>query len=135
MGGIIILISVLIALVADQQLRKFRLNPENNSKTMDKGLWKLSRHPNYFGEILSWWGLFIIALGFGLEFWWTGIGALTITLMFLFISIPMLEKRAVQGELTLKNTRKIFRFYSRNCFNSEVSDCSCYEPFVLIFPK
>jgi steroid 5-alpha reductase family enzyme len=60
---------------------------------IDRGLWKFSRHPNYLGEILTWWGIFLFGLSFGLEFWWTGIGALLITIMFAGISIPMIEKR------------------------------------------
>ncbi len=96
-GGVIILISVLIAFIADQQLRSFRLDLSNKGKTIQSGFWSLSRHPNYFGEILTWWGLFIAALGYGLEYWWTGIGALTITLMFFFISIPMMEKHSIAG--------------------------------------
>jgi steroid 5-alpha reductase family enzyme len=56
-------------------------------------LWKYSRHPNYLGEISTWWGLFIFAVASGCSWWWTGIGAVAITVMFIFASIPLMEER------------------------------------------
>lgn len=94
-GEGVLLGSIILAFVADEQLRKFRLLSENSGKTIRSGLWSFSRHPNYLGEIMTWWGLFFIALSIGLEYWQTGIGALTITLMFIFISIPLIEKYAI----------------------------------------
>ncbi|MCX6732482.1 MAG: DUF1295 domain-containing protein [Candidatus Roizmanbacteria bacterium] len=79
--------------VGDSQLKQFVSNPENKGKIMDQGLWRYSRHPNYFGEVTQWWGIFIIALSvpFG---YLTVIGPLTITILILFISgIPLLEKK------------------------------------------
>lgn len=95
-GSIILLGAIVLAFIADKQLRDFRLSGENDGKTINTGLWSRSRHPNYLGEILTWWGLFIIALGCGLEFWWTGIGAVIITVMFAFISIPLIEKHSLK---------------------------------------
>jgi len=95
-GSIILLGAILLAYFADKQLRSFRLNPVNEGKTINTGLWNRSRHPNYLGEILTWWGLFIIALGCGVEYWWTGIGALIITVMFKFISIPLIENHSLK---------------------------------------
>jgi steroid 5-alpha reductase family enzyme len=77
-------------------MKKFRTIPENKGKLMRNGLWKKSRHPNYLGEILTWWGLFFFSLSAGYEMWWTVAGPLTVTLMFIFISIPMLEKRELE---------------------------------------
>jgi steroid 5-alpha reductase family enzyme len=48
--------------VGDYQLRKFLKNPENKGKIMDQGLWKYTQHPNYFGEVLMWWSLFLIVV-------------------------------------------------------------------------
>jgi steroid 5-alpha reductase family enzyme len=60
---------------------------------MDKGLWQYSRHPNYFGEVTQWWGIFIMALSIQGSFF-TIIGPITITLLILFVSgIPLLEKK------------------------------------------
>ena len=54
--------------VADWQLARFKLDPANRGKVMDRGLWSFSRHPNYFGEIVLWLGYGLIALAFG--GWW-----------------------------------------------------------------
>ncbi len=60
---------------------------------MRYGLWKYTRHPNYFGEATMWWGIYIIALSVPNGFWFI-ISPLTITLLLLFISgVPMLEKK------------------------------------------
>lgn len=79
--------------VGDKQLKDFISNPANKGKLMDKGLWRYSRHPNYFGEVTQWWGIFIIALSISGSFF-TFIGPATITILILFVSgIPLLEKK------------------------------------------
>ena len=88
--------AVLIEGIADRRLRAFR-NSNAGSVSLDTGLWARSRHPNYFGEVLFWWGL----LAFGLVAvdalpWWSRIGAPAITGLFLFVSIPMMERRMIQ---------------------------------------
>jgi steroid 5-alpha reductase family enzyme len=78
--------------VGDHQLDAFLKKPENKGKIMRYGLWKYSRHPNYFGEVTMWWGIFIILLEipFGL---FAVISPLLITFLILKVSgIPMLEK-------------------------------------------
>jgi steroid 5-alpha reductase family enzyme len=60
---------------------------------MAEGLWAYSRHPNYFGEVTFWWGLFFFALAADTDYWWTIIGPAAITVLFTFISIPMMDKR------------------------------------------
>lgn len=94
-GLFLLLVSVLLAFIADEQMRKYRKNPLHKGKTMQSGLWSVSRHPNYLGEILTWWGLLLVGLASGWQYWWTGTGALVITLMFVFISIPLIEKYAL----------------------------------------
>jgi steroid 5-alpha reductase family enzyme len=88
--------SILLAFMADEQLRNFRKDPANKGSFIRSGLWNKSRHPNYLGEILTWWGLYLFALAAGIQFWWTGIGALLMTLMFVFISIPLMEKKNLE---------------------------------------
>lgn len=88
------LAAIWLAYEADKQMRSFRRNPENRGRIMDLGLWKHSRHPNYLGEILTWWGIWLIALDLDIGLWWTGIGALSITLMFALVSIPMMDRRS-----------------------------------------
>ena len=95
-GLILLNASVLLAFIADEQLRKHKRELSEKGQTLKTGLWAKSRHPNYLGEILSWWGIFIIALASGWQYWWTGAGAFSITLMFVFISIPMMEKHSLK---------------------------------------
>jgi steroid 5-alpha reductase family enzyme len=96
---IILFGSVFYAYTADEQLRKFRDKSENKGKTITSGLWRFSRHPNYFGEISTWWGLALFAIAAGCQWWWALIGPVTITLMFIFASIPIIEKRNLERRL------------------------------------
>lgn len=106
--------AILLAFVADEQMRSFRTKPENKGKNMNSGLWKYSRHPNYFGELLTWWGIYLVALNASLDFWWTGVGALAITLMFIFVSIPLMDKRSLENREgyadLMKRTRAFLPF-------------------------
>jgi steroid 5-alpha reductase family enzyme len=78
--------------VADWQLAKFVSDVNNKGKIMQTGLWKYSRHPNYFGEVVLWWGVFILA--WGGSGGWTVVGPLTISTLILFVSgVPLLEKK------------------------------------------
>jgi len=92
-GLITMILAVGLAYIADAQMKAFRDKPENKGKLMRGGLWKYSRHPNYLGEIMTWWGLFFFSLSAGYDQWWMIAGPLTVTIMFMMISIPMLEKR------------------------------------------
>lgn len=79
--------------VGDAQLAAFISKPENKGKLMQAGLWKYSRHPNYFGEVAQWWGIWLLALGVP-GGWWGIIGPVTITVLILFVSgVPLLEKK------------------------------------------
>lgn len=91
-------VGFLIETVSDVQKYRFRNDPANNGKWIEHGLWRLSRHPNFFGESLCWWGLFLIALPFlqGLMLI-SVVGPLFLTLMLLFVSgVPTVEKKAEQ---------------------------------------
>ncbi len=80
-----------LQLVSDIQMQKFRKN--HSGTVMNTGIWAYSRHPNYLGEILMWWGISlasICTLGF---YWYLLLGAVVNTIMFLVISIPMAENR------------------------------------------
>lgn len=81
---------------SDNQMRKFLKENTDSMKIMDQGLWGISRHPNYLGEMSFWWGLYLFALAANPAFWWVVIGPLAITLMFIFASIPMIEKRMIE---------------------------------------
>jgi steroid 5-alpha reductase family enzyme len=83
---------------ADNQLFKFRKNA-SKPNVCEAGLWRYSRHPNYFGEVTFWSGIFIMAVGIepskNLPY---GVGFMCMVLLFVFISIPMMEKRQMQKE-------------------------------------
>ncbi|MDD2833224.1 MAG: DUF1295 domain-containing protein [Methylotenera sp.] len=77
--------------LADWQLSVFKANPENKSKVLSSGVWRYSRHPNYFGECCVWWGFYLIALAAGA--WWALPSALLMSLLLLKISgVSLLEQ-------------------------------------------
>lgn len=79
--------------VSDKQMAEFKKDPANKGHIIKTGLWKYSRHPNYFGEATMWWGIFLLSLSVPLG-WSAIISPLTITLMLLYVSgVPMLEKK------------------------------------------
>jgi steroid 5-alpha reductase family enzyme len=79
--------------VSDYQLVLFRKNPENKGKIITTGLWSVSRHPNYFGEALLWWGIGLFSLPYH-QGWIMLVSPLMITLLLRFVSgVPMLEKK------------------------------------------
>ncbi len=85
--------AILIETVADNQLLKFKQTNTDKTQFLATGLWAYSRHPNYFGENLFWWGLFLFVFAENSENYLMGIGALSITLLFVFISVPMIDRR------------------------------------------
>ncbi|MGV9172343.1 MAG: DUF1295 domain-containing protein [Promethearchaeia archaeon] len=92
-GIIITAAAIIIETVADKQLTAFIKEKYDKEKIMKWGLWHYSRHPNYFGEILFWFGLYFFALATDIRFWWTIIGPLSIFLLFYFVSIPLMDER------------------------------------------
>jgi steroid 5-alpha reductase family enzyme len=94
LAAVVTLGAVTIELVADEQLRAFR-GERRGGEILARGLWAFSRHPNYFGEVSFWWGLFLFALAAEPGAYWAGAGAAAITLLFVFISIPLLDRRSV----------------------------------------
>ncbi len=92
-GGVIWLVGFLFEAVGDRQLRLFVSKSENKGKLMTEGLWKYTRHPNYFGEVTMWWGIWIIVRAVTGAYW-TILSPLLITYLILKVSgIPLLEKR------------------------------------------
>lgn len=96
LAALVTLSAIAIEALADEQLRAFRKKRRTPSEMLDTGLWALSRHPNYFGEVLFWWGLFLFAIAAGTGPLWTIAGAAAITALFLFVSIPMLDRRSAE---------------------------------------
>ena len=75
----------------DYQLARFKADPANKGKVMDRGLWRFTRHPNYFGNACIWWGFGLIALGAGS--WWSLLSPLVMTMLLLKVSgVSLLEQ-------------------------------------------
>lgn len=94
-GIILWTIGFLFEVVGDYQLSVFKKNPMNKGKLLQSGLWSITRHPNYFGEVLQWWALWFFTLSTP-YFLFALLGPMTITVLILFVSgIPMLERKMV----------------------------------------
>lgn len=93
---------------ADEELKAFIASKLNKGKIINTGLWKFSRHPNYFGEVLFWWGLYIFAVAANPAYWWVIIGPMAITLLFVFISVPMMDRHMLKNRRNyIENMHKI----------------------------
>jgi len=91
-GTILWIFGFAFEIVADRQLKAF-VKTKKEGEIMTKGLWKLSRHPNYFGEAVQWWALFIIALSVPYG-WVTIISPIIISILLRFVSgVPLIEKK------------------------------------------
>jgi steroid 5-alpha reductase family enzyme len=90
-GALLAAFGIAFEAVADRKLARFRADPANASRVMDEGLWRLSRHPNYFGEFCVWWGLFLLAADAG--GWWTVFSPALMTILLLRVSgVTLLER-------------------------------------------
>jgi len=97
--------------VGDLQLYRFRKDPQNKGKVLDTGLWRYSRHPNYFGNFTIWWGFYLVALSAG--GWWTVVSPLLMTFLLLKVSgVALLEKdisgRRPKYEEYIRSTNAFF---------------------------
>lgn len=93
LGAALWLVGFVFEAVGDLQLARFKKDPGNRGRVMTSGLWKYTRHPNYFGEVTLWWGIWLISCSVP-GGWRTVIGPATITALILFVSgIPLLERK------------------------------------------
>jgi steroid 5-alpha reductase family enzyme len=95
-GAAVFVVGLVVEAVADAQKASFRAREENRGRFVTSGLWRYSRHPNYFGEMLVWWGLFayVVPVLHGASYL-VVVGPVFITLLLLFVSgIPLLERSA-----------------------------------------
>ncbi len=91
LGAALVVVGIGFETVADLQLARFKSRPENEGRVLDTGLWRYSRHPNYFGDFCVWWGFYLIALSAG--GWWTVFAPLLMTVLLLRVSgVALLEK-------------------------------------------
>ena len=112
-----------IQLVADEQLHRF-IATRKPGQIMQTGLWSWSRHPNYFGEILFWFSLLFFGLAtYPAAFWWMSLGAIAMTMLFLFASIPMMEKRSLERrpeyQRIIESTSMLIPLPPRNAHNND----------------
>lgn len=85
--------AILIEALADRQLRTFLRTRTDSRRVLDTGLWSISRHPNYLGELVFWWGLWLLGVAADPGARWTALGPASITLLFLFVSVPWMDRR------------------------------------------
>ncbi len=115
-GILIWIVGFFFESVGDYQLRKFKKNPANKGRLMTEGLWRYTRHPNYFGEATMWWGMLLISLGAGASYV-AVLSPLTITFLLLFVSgVPMLEKPMMEREdfqAYARHTSKFFPWFPK----------------------
>lgn len=92
-GCIVFFAGFLIETIADHQMAVFKSSPDNKGKLLINGLWKYSRHPNYLGEAILWWGFWLMAVSC-VDGIYTIISPIIITLLLRYVSgVPMLEKK------------------------------------------
>ncbi len=111
LGAAIWITGFLFESIGDYQLALFIKKPENKGEIMKYGLWKYTRHPNYFGEATMWWGIYIVALSLPNAFWFI-ISPLTITILLLYVSgVPMLEKKFADNPKFQEYARETPKFF------------------------
>ncbi len=97
LGAIVWLIGFGFESIGDAQLKAFKADPASAGQVMDRGLWRYTRHPNYFGDASVWWGIFLVSLGAGGWAWLGMIGPVVMTILLRRVSgVTLLEKSLVK---------------------------------------
>lgn len=107
LAAVVVVGATVLEATADLQLRAFHLRNRNPEAFVDEGLWRWSRHPNYLGEILFWWGLWIFGVATGPKAWWMLAGAVGVSVLFRFVSIPLMERRLLVRRPTYAVQQKL----------------------------
>jgi steroid 5-alpha reductase family enzyme len=95
LGGILLwCIGMLFEVIGDWQLARFKANPANRGRVLQNGLWRFTRHPNYFGDFCVWWGVYLIAAGSGA--WWTFFRPFLMSLSLMRVSGVTLLESTIQ---------------------------------------
>ena len=102
LASIFTIVAVILETVSDEQMREFKSNDENKGKTMKYKLWKYSRHPNYLGEVLFWYGIYFMGLSSGIASYWTILCPTLMLALFIFVSCPMMDKRSLNNRVDYK---------------------------------
>jgi len=93
LGVLMVAVGLLFETIGDWQLASFRLNPGSHGEVLNSGLWRYSRHPNYFGDFLVWWGFFVVAASSGPGVWVTAVAPLLMTVLLVKVSGVVLTER------------------------------------------
>ena len=112
LGAAIALASVLLCEVADVQLKRYRDSGPDSDQVLDTGVWAWCRNPNYLGEMGFWWGIWVVGISAGWVYFWTVVGPMIVTALFVQISIPlketrMAERRGENWSLYVNRTKKL----------------------------
>ena len=110
LGALVWLLGFFFEATGDWQLARFKANPANRGKVMDSGVWRFTRHPNYFGDAAQWWGFFLLAAGAGA--WWTFLSPLLMTFLLMRVSgVALLEKTLQARPGYAEYTRRTNAFF------------------------
>ena len=107
LGALIFITGLIIETLADAQMAAFKARPKDSDSVLNTGLWRYSRHPNYFGEAVVWWGFFLMALSAGAPLWLVTSPLLINFLLVKVSGVPLLEQ-------DLAERRPAYRDYIQN---------------------
>jgi steroid 5-alpha reductase family enzyme len=93
-GVVVFLVGLAFETIGDAQLARFKADPANRGQVMDRGLWRYTRHPNYFGDFAVWWGIWLVALTAG-GIWWTVVGPVLMSVLLIKVSGKDLLERDI----------------------------------------
>lgn len=106
LGLFLVIVGFCWETIGDWQLTRFKANPDNKGKVLNTGLWRYSRHPNYFGEFCIWWGFYLFAVAAGA--WWSIVSPILMSLLLLKVSgVSLLES-------TITERRPAYAEYIKN---------------------
>lgn len=116
LGVVVWAVGWLFETVGDWQLTRFKADPANKGKLLTTGLWKYTRHPNYFGDAAAWWGLYLIALASG--YGWTVFSPVLMTFLLMKVSGVALLERTMQAkpgyEAYMRRTNAFFPWFPKS---------------------
>lgn len=105
-GSLISILAVVLQIISDKQMRDFKKDVLNKNKIMNLGFWKYSRHPNYLGEVMFWIGLYVMALSVNDIPSWLILSPISMLVLFVFISCPMMDERSLNKRPGYKDYMK-----------------------------
>ena len=112
-GAALVLVGVAYEATADRQLARFKRDPAHQGQLMTRGLWSWSRHPNYFGDFVVWWGLYTLAASTGVGAW-TVVSPLVMSLLLMRVSgVTLLEQSMSRRAGWSEYARKTSAFFPR----------------------